>query len=93
MRAHCCYAWWVRTAPSPHQAYVGAKEKLIKAEWHLLDALEYDVAVDNPTLYIRQLLGMLGLADVVELGVEVQKVIGDTCKTQVAGHVTETFFV
>ena len=70
-------------AVSPPQAFVATKEKLIKAEWHLLDALEYDVAVDNPAVYVRPILAQLGLADNVELSTAVQQVVGDTCRTQV----------
>ncbi len=45
------------------QAYMRAKEKLIRAEWHVLDALQYDVSVDNPNRFIRLLLPPLGITE------------------------------
>ncbi len=51
--------------PSAWQRYITAKDKIIQSEWHILDAIEYDIVVESPVVALRDpLKKFLGSSDV-----------------------------
>jgi hypothetical protein len=64
------------------QSFVAAKEKIVRAEWHLLDALEYDVNVEHPVVSLPSLVKSAVGADNRELLEAAKRTVTDSYRTQ-----------